>query len=437
MKPSAPSIGSVLNISSTFAACSLTAVVAWAVTSRYHHFRSSCSSRDLWPRPTGLTNRRNKSVITRFLSSDQGKFIGNDHDGDYPADERMQKSYHDSDTNVRRGRFVTVEDTMKAEGGSLRVRPIGVVRSVYRLCVGTPRQGMLAPHARARVELHNLHDDRTGVAAAASVDGLQHYSHVWIVFVFHLNTMGKRKLSKIAPPALGGNKIGVLASRSPHRLNPIGMTLAKLDAIRTLPPYRTAEGQKKGGITVLDISGTDLVDGTPVLDIKPYVPLYDTVPHEECTVPEWVSEGLATVRSVQFTSKAEQDLRGILMNDPKALEFYGRDPEAQMSIEESFESVRACIREVLAIDVRSRHQTNKARQGLSRAEKAERLQNAVPLATRTMDADSVSSNNVCTQQLDNLLISFHALERKFVERDESMGSGAEDVVVVESVQLIK
>jgi tRNA-Thr(GGU) m(6)t(6)A37 methyltransferase TsaA len=298
----------------------------------------------------------------------------------------------------------------------------------------------LAPHARARIELYNMNDDRTGVAAAASVDGLQQYSHVWIVFVFHLNTMGKRKISKIAPPALGGSKVGVLATRSPHRLNPIGMTLAKLDAIRTIPPYRTEEGRKKGAVTVLDISGTDLVDGTPVLDIKPYVPLYDTVPQAECSVPEWVEEGLATVRSVQFTSKAEKDLQNILRNDPDALEFYRLETANSLSIDELIESVKACIHEVLAIDVRSRHQTSKARQGLSRAEKAERLHNVSTSSAVALDPDSdlvLDNENVCTQQLDNLLISFKVLERESVEREESMGSGAEDLVVVQSVQLWK
>jgi tRNA (adenine37-N6)-methyltransferase len=442
MKTSASSwSGSVWGISSTFAVCSLTAVAAWALRTRYHHSRpGNVAVRRLWSRPTDPTVRPNEPVISRFVASKQVKCTSSDQvDDNAPSNDCVLESPQVSDASTRRGRFSTVEDTMIADGGSLRVRPIGVVRSVYRLCVGTPRQGLLAPHARARIELYNLNDDRTGVAAAASVDGLQHYSHVWIVFVFHLNTMGKRKISKIAPPALGGSKVGVLATRSPHRLNPIGMTLAKLDAIRTIPPYRSEEGRKKGAVTVLDISGTDLVDGTPILDVKPYVPLYDTASLEECVVPEWVEEGLATLRPVQFSDKAEQDLQSILKNDPEALEFY----RLETTIEDLIESVKACIHEVLAIDVRSRHQTGKARQGLSRAEKAERLVNInTPSApTGSLDANSVflkeSSENLCTQQLDNLLISFEVLEMESVERVESMGSGAEDVVVVQSIRLWK
>ena len=147
---------------------------------------------------------------------------------------------------------------------------------------------------------------------ADAVQGLEDYSHVWNVFVFHLNTVSKKKKnsnnqsnsvpSKIAPPALGGTKVGVLASRSPHRFNPIGMTLAKLERIETkriynqndLEDYTDAgvnsennnprDNRKKKKtkasqlVTSLYLSGLDLVDGTPVLDIKPYVATYDAPP---------------------------------------------------------------------------------------------------------------------------------------------------------------
>ena len=109
-------------------------------------------------------------------------------------------------------------------------------------------------------------------------------------------------LRKLPPPALGGTKVGVLASRSPHRFNPIGMTLAKLERIETkriynqndLEDYTDAgvnsennnprDNRKKKKtkasqlVTSLYLSGLDLVDGTPVLDIKPYVATYDAPP---------------------------------------------------------------------------------------------------------------------------------------------------------------
>jgi tRNA-Thr(GGU) m(6)t(6)A37 methyltransferase TsaA len=355
--------------------------------------------------------------------------LNSNEEHDHKDDEAIE---NDSNKTSRKKRFTTIEDTMNANGGSLNVHPIGTVRSVYRLCVGTPRQGMLAPHARARIELHNIDDDRTGVAAAASVDGLQHFSHIWIVFIFHLNTVGKRRHARIAPPALGGSKVGVLATRSPHRLNPIGITLAKLDAIRTIPASRTATGRKCGAITVLEISGSDLVDGTPVLDIKPYVPTYDAVPSDVCSVPVWVADGLSTTRPVQFTNSADNELRDIVWNRANSLEFYGKD--SSLRSDDVYDSIRACIEEILSADVRSRHQTNKARLGLSRAEKADRIQQQQ--GNESILPPIAEGEYECTQQIDNLLVSFTVTEAECKERSESAGSGAEDIVIVRSIRLI-
>lgn len=294
----------------------------------------------------------------------------------------------------------TLEDTLSVDG-SLAVQPIGVVRSVYRLCVGTPRQGLLAPAARGRVELND-------VRYKDAVDGLEGFSHVWIVFLFHLNTQGKSTPFKIAPPALGGKRVGVLATRSPHRFNPIGMTLAKLDSIES---FKTKKNKLS---TVLHISGLDLVDGTPVLDIKPYVPLYDSIPSSDCHLPGWVSDGLATFRTVTFTPTASQELKDILQKE-HALDFY-----------DSIETVQPAIEQVLAMDVRSKFQTTKARQGQSRAEQSRRL--------------LASSNNKarnCTQQLDNLLIHYSVAQEPEAVRSESAGSGAEDAVTVHSIELIR
>jgi tRNA-Thr(GGU) m(6)t(6)A37 methyltransferase TsaA len=418
------------------AACSLTAVMAWslAATHRYcacNHGSTTMLStklKGLWWQRWRVNPLRSKNQMHQ-LANPSNENVNDEKDG----------NTNDSEVNVDstkgRSRFTTIEDMMIADDGYLRVRPIGIIRSVYRLCVGTPRQGMLAPHARGRIELYNVDDDRTGVAATASVDGLQHYSHIWIVFIFHLNTIGKRKHSKIAPPALGGSKVGVLATRSPHRCNPIGMTLAKLDGIRTVSPSRSANGRKRGAITVLDISGSDLVDGTPVLDIKPYVPTYDAVPPDACIVPNWVIDGLSTARSVQFTEQAEKELHEIVWNDPHSLEFYNNDAINGESSENIYQSIKACIQEVLAVDVRSRHQTNKARLGLSRAEKADRIQQQQH-QPQSIPVRQNADGGMCTQQLDNLLVSFKVVESEAIEREESAGSGAEDIVIVQSMCLM-
>ncbi|CDP02925.1 unnamed protein product [Coffea canephora] len=123
---------------------------------------------------------------------------------------------------------------------------------------------------------------------------LERYSHCWILYVFHLNTdleklwkhpsQSKFK-AKVRVPRLKGERIGVFATRSPHRPCPIGLTVAKVDSV---------EGQ-----TVL-LSGVDLVDGTPVLDVKPYLPYCDSI--SEAAVPEWVkADNLLAVASINFS----------------------------------------------------------------------------------------------------------------------------------------
>jgi len=310
-------------------------------------------------------------------------------------------------------RRMTLEETL--QDGELTVKPIGTVRSIYRLCVGTPRQGLLAPHARGRLELDGVSHD-----AVLELDG---FSHVWVVFVFHLNTVSKneRVPTKIAPPALGGKKVGVLATRSPHRMNPIGMTLCKLESV-TLP-------SKALPTTVLNVSGLDLVDGTPILDIKPYVPHYDSVPSDEVRLPPWVSEGLATRRPVHVESKALDELQAILVQDPNALDFYGVSG-GDGSMEETIKSATHCIAEVLSIDVRSKWQTNKARDSKFQAERAGRVRDVLPDNVELPDSEQ------CTQQLDNLLVYYTVEAPEQHERSTSEGSGAEDVVHVKSIKLL-
>ncbi|GKY91557.1 hypothetical protein MPSEU_000127600 [Mayamaea pseudoterrestris] len=309
----------------------------------------------------------------------------------------------------------TTDKDQENASDSITVKPIGTVRSIYRLCVGTPRQGLLAPDARGRIELLHLDMD--------AVDELQCFSHIWIVFVFHLNTSGKKEASKIAPPALGGRKIGVLASRSPHRPNPIGMTLCKLDGIDVHYRARSKHQKKPKRIVTLSISGIDLVDGTPVLDIKPYVPTYDAPTDGEYNVPSWVSQGLTTKRPVSISEQAKEQLDSILQNDSNALEFYRGSGAAS--------SILRCIQQVLSMDVRSSYQTLKVRQGKSQAERAKRVQETI-----TSKEPTLVDDDVCTQQIDNLLVYFKVTEATDAERDISNGSGAEDTVLVSRIELL-
>lgn len=133
------------------------------------------------------------------------------------------------------------------------LKPIGVLRADFRQKFGTPRQGALAKSSRARVEL------LTKWRGRGILSGLEDFSHVWIISHMHLS-ITKRTRGKVHPPRLQGKKIGVMASRSPHRPNNIGLTLARILKV---------EGDE------LQLAEVDLVDGTPILDLKPYVPQAD------------------------------------------------------------------------------------------------------------------------------------------------------------------
>lgn len=137
--------------------------------------------------------------------------------------------------------------------------PIAIIHTPFIEKFAIPRQPQLASAAIGRVELLAPFNDPLALA------GLEQVSHVWLLFKFHAVTENADQAPRlrVRPPRLGGNeKIGVFASRSTHRPNGIGMSVVKLEKI---------EG------TCLYVSGVDLLNGTPILDIKPYVPYADSI----------------------------------------------------------------------------------------------------------------------------------------------------------------
>jgi len=132
--------------------------------------------------------------------------------------------------------------------------PIGVVRSPFVDKSSAPRQSVAARDVRGQIELYPT----TGFEDALS--DLAGWDHVWVVFLFHL-VHGWRP--KVVPPRSDGVKKGVFATRSPHRPNPIGLSAVRLERVEGL---------------VLHIRGVDMLDGSPVLDIKPYVAYADSIP---------------------------------------------------------------------------------------------------------------------------------------------------------------
>lgn len=141
------------------------------------------------------------------------------------------------------------------------IEQIGTIHSPYKEKFAVPRQPGLVKSGGG--ELHLLAPWHQPDA----VRGLEGFSHLWIVFIFH-QTMDKGAAPTVRPPRLGGNiRMGVFATRSTFRPNPVGMSLVELKGI-----------EHRKDRTVLRLGSLDLVDGTPVIDIKPYLPFAEALP---------------------------------------------------------------------------------------------------------------------------------------------------------------
>ena len=142
----------------------------------------------------------------------------------------------------------------------IRVETIGVIRSCFPEKFGIPRQAGLAPSALATIELLHPYNREE------MVRGLETFSHLMVHFQFHL-TLEEGWKATVRPPRLGGQmRLGVFATRSPHRPNHLGVSVVKLLGVRTFKSH-----------VELEIAGVDLLDGTPVIDIKPYLPYCDSI----------------------------------------------------------------------------------------------------------------------------------------------------------------
>ena len=141
------------------------------------------------------------------------------------------------------------------------LRSLGRVHSCFREKFGIPRQSGLVAEARARIEILPPFD------RDEAFGGLESFSHLWVIFVFH-QCLRQDWKPTVRPPRLGGNRrMGVFASRSTFRPNPLGLSVVRFDGLR-----------REQGRLYLEISGVDLLDGTPIVDIKPYLPWADSLP---------------------------------------------------------------------------------------------------------------------------------------------------------------
>ncbi len=162
--------------------------------------------------------------------------------------------------------------------------PIGYIETPFKERFGTPRQPSLVPSSWGLLKL------RANLNLYGSLEGLEGFSHAWLIFVFHENA-NKVVRAKIHPPRMEGEKIGLFATRTPHRPNPIGLSAVKIEKVETDRVY---------------FSGVDLVDGTPILDLKPYLPSSDCLPQ---ALSGWTGSRLERQIQVEFSDSALADLR--------------------------------------------------------------------------------------------------------------------------------
>ncbi len=219
--------------------------------------------------------------------------------------------------------------------------PIGYIESPFVDRRGTPRQPTLVTAAKGRIRFNK------SIIQFEHFAELELFSHMWIIFIFNFNTNIEKSVhspAKIKPPRLNGSKVGCLSTRSPHRPNPIGLSVVEIIEV---------------GKDYIDIKSLDLVDGTVVVDIKPYIP-YDNIPCDlplpmtlgedgkpliqtTLKVPQWIYESEIVMLPVRFSELAVQNLQMFIEN--KELKFYNNEKE-----------IMELITQVLRQDIRSINQ---------------------------------------------------------------------------------
>lgn len=191
---------------------------------------------------------------------------------------------------------------------------IARIHSEFPTKFGIPRQSGLVEGLRATVVFEPAFRNPDALR------GLEGFSHIWLIWQFH-QAVRQAWSPTVRPPRLGGNmRMGVFATRSPFRPNPIGLSCVRLEDIR-----RTAD---QG--TVLLVSGADLMDGTPIYDIKPYLPYVDCHPEAAGGFASAPAEATLTVDISpallkRIPPERREALRSVLALDPRP--HYQSDPQ--------------------------------------------------------------------------------------------------------------
>ena len=191
------------------------------------------------------------------------------------------------------------------------IEPVAHIETEFPDKFGVPRQSGLVEALRARIVFEPPFRSREALR------GIEGFSHLWLIWEFSEARRPDRGWSPtVRPPRLGGNtRLGVFATRSPFRPNPLGLSCVRLLDVR--------------GDASLLVGGADLVDGTPIYDIKPYLPYADCRPEAAggfaAEAPEALDVALGDVLPPDFSPEKAEALRGVLALDPRPR--YHGDPE--------------------------------------------------------------------------------------------------------------
>ncbi|GAC18406.1 tRNA (N6-threonylcarbamoyladenosine(37)-N6)-methyltransferase TrmO [Paraglaciecola arctica] len=179
---------------------------------------------------------------------------------------------------------------------TINIQPIGKISTPYKEKFAIPRQPGLAKSAQGKITFLAEFNDPNYLR------GIEQFSHLWLLFHFH-QTADKGHSPLVRPPRLGGNqKLGVFATRSTFRPNSIGMSVVEFAAVTF-----------KNKQLTLTVKGIDLLDGTPILDIKPYVPYADNIMNASGGMAQHSPELMA----VTFTEQASEQMQKLQQSYPE------------------------------------------------------------------------------------------------------------------------
>ena len=221
----------------------------------------------------------------------------------------------------------------------LTLHIIARIHSDFPTKFGIPRQSALVPELRSRIVFEPEYRDENALR------GIEQFTHLWLIWNF---SESKGWSPTVRPPRLGGNtRLGVFATRSPFRPNPIGLSVVRLEGVERDP--------KLGPVLV--VSGADLLDGTPILDVKPYIPYADAHPeasggfteqtvshHLNVDFPEELFQRVPPDKRAALTGVLAQDPRPSYQDDPARI--YGF-PFAGMEVRFRVEGEQLTVVDIL------------------------------------------------------------------------------------------